>query len=299
MTIPDVALNDGVSIPQLGFGTMDIYPNRDGNPAGDKVTAAGVTDAIEIGYRHFDTAQMYVNEKGVGKAIADAGPAREDFFITSKLSNANHHPSDVKRSFDQTLEDLGVGQLDLFLLHWPLPTLYDGDFVSTWQAMTELQREGRVRSIGVSNFTPAHLTRIIEATGVVPSVNQIEVHPYFGNAETAAACADLGIAVEAWSPLGKATVLDDPTIVQIARDYGRTPAQVVLRWHTQRGRIVIPKSADRGRMQENFDFLDFSLREEDLLRLDGLDRGEQGRMGPHPDEFAWVPTADSPRPQLS
>lgn len=296
MNIPNIILNGHVEIPQLGFGTMDFHPHRDNSAEGHEITARGVGEAIEAGYRHLDTAQMYVNEHGVGKAIANSGIARNEFFIASKLSNANHRPQDVRPSFEKTLERLGIDQLDLFLLHWPLPTLYGGDFVSTWSAMIDLLESGQVRSIGVSNFTPNQLDRIIAETGFVPSVNQIELHPRFSNRETATACTERGIAVEAWSPLGKAGALDDPTIVAIATEYERTPAQVILRWHTQRGRIAIPKSSNPERMRENLDSLDFSMSEEALAKMDSLDRGESGRIGPHPDVFDWVPTVDAPRP---
>lgn len=296
MTVPQITLNDGVTIPQLGFGTMDIAPERDNRPESHEITAAGVQAAIEVGYRHFDTAQMYGNERGVGLGIARSGLPRDEFFITSKLGNGNHRPDDVRRSFDQTVDDLGVERLDLFLIHWPLPTLYDGDYVSTWRAVTALVEEGRLRSAGVSNFLPHHLERIIGETGHTPSVNQIEVHPAFTNDEVRAACATHGIVVEAWSPLGKGAAMDDSVIGRIAQAVGRTPAEVVLRWHLQRGWVVIPKTATPTRMAQNFSVTDFTLTAADMAAIDALDRGIDARIGPDSDTFAWVPTPEHTRP---
>lgn len=293
MSVPLVTLNDGVEIPQLGFGTMDVFPKRVDSAESHEATARVVGEAIRAGYRHLDTAQMYVNERGVGLAIARCEVPRDQLFVTSKLGNGNHRPDDVRRSFDATLENLGVDQLDLFLMHWPTPTLYDGDYVSTWRAMTDLVDEGRLRSAGVSNFKPHHLARIVEATGRVPVINQIEVHPYFQNRLTVDACRRYGIAVEAWSPLSKAAVLDASVIVRIADAHGRTPAQVVLRWHTQRGRVIIPKSTNPERMRQNLASLRFDLPEADLLALDGLDLGDPGRRGADPDTFDWIPRAPS------
>jgi 2,5-diketo-D-gluconate reductase A len=296
MTVPVITLNDGTEIPQLGFGTMDLADARDNRPESHAVTATGVEAAIAAGYRHFDTAQMYANEKGLGLGIARSGLPREEFFLTSKLGNGNHRPDDVRRSFEQTLADLRVEQLDLFLMHWPLPTLYNGDYVSTWRAMTRLVDEGLLRSAGVSNFNPGHLKRIIGETGRVPSVDQIEVHPYFANRDAFAACAEHGITVEAWSPLGQASVLDDPVIGEIARRHDRTPAEIVLRWHTQQGRIAIPKTKTPARMAANIAIFDITLTAGDLAAIDALHKGEAGRRGPNPDVFAWVPDADQPKP---
>ncbi len=294
--VPMITLNDGVEIPQLGFGTMDLADARDNSPESHEVTAQGVGAAIAAGYRHFDTAQMYANEKGVGLGIARSGLPRAEFFLTSKLGNGNHRPDDVRRSFEQTLANLGVDQLDLFLIHWPLPTLYDGDYVSTWRAMTKLVDEGLARSVGVSNFNPNHLERIIEETGRVPSVDQIEVHPYFANHDTFATCAEHGIAVEAYSPLGHASALNDPVLGEIASRYGRSLAEIVLHWHTQQGRIVIPKTKTPARMAQNISIFDFSLSDGDLAAIDALHKGEDGRQGPNPDTFAWIPNADRPKP---
>ncbi|MET2718322.1 aldo/keto reductase [Streptomyces harbinensis] len=275
-----IALNDGTSIPQLGFGTY-LVPPQD--------TQAIVGTALEVGYRHIDTAQMYGNEAEVGRAIAESGLPRGELYLTSKLDNGNHRPDDVRRTFAESLARLGVDRLDLFLIHWPLPTLYDGDYVSTWQAVAGLIEEGTLRSAGVSNFEPEHLDRIIGETGVVPAVNQIEVHPYFPNERARAASLSHGIAVEAWGPLGQGAVLGDEVIAGIAERTGRPPAQVILRWHIQRGDIVFPKSSSRARMEENSRIFDFDLSPQDMAAIDGLDQGPQGRGGPDPNTFAYLP----------
>jgi 2,5-diketo-D-gluconate reductase A len=273
-------LNDGNAIPQLGFGVFQIAPDQ---------TAEAVRRALDVGYRHIDTAEMYFNEQGVGQAVRDSGLARADVYITSKLANGAHRPDDARRAFERTLTELGSGYVDLFLIHWPLPTLYDGDFVSTWQALEEFHRDGRARSIGVSNFTVEHLERLLAETDVVPTVNQIELHPYLLNAELREFGEEHGIATEAWSPLARGEVLDDPTILTIARRLKRTPAQVVLRWHIERGSIVFPKSTTPARIAENFALFDFGLAPEDVEAIAALDRGEAGRVGPNPDAFAHVP----------
>jgi 2,5-diketo-D-gluconate reductase A len=287
--IPRIALNDGTTIPQLGFGTLGVPSDRTPSRSNTAQTAEIVGLALAVGYRHIDTAQMYGNEQGVGEAIAASGIPREELYVTSKLGNGNHRPDDVRRSFDETLEKLGLEYLDLFLMHWPLPTLYDGDYVSTWKAMTELVAEGRLRTAGVSNFQPAHLDRIIAETGVVPAVNQIEVHPYFANSAARAASTRHGIAVEAWSPLGQGKLLDDQVIGRIAAAREKSNAQVILRWHIQHGHIAIPKSMHRERMEENFKVFDFALSAEEVAAIDTLDKGEGGRIGPNPDTFDWIP----------
>jgi 2,5-diketo-D-gluconate reductase A len=287
--IPTIALNNGKTIPQLGFGTLSIQPDRQDTATNAEVTATIVGDALQIGYRHIDTAQQYGTERGVGQAIAASGLRRDEVFVTTKLANANHRPDDVRRSFDQTLERLGLQQVDLFLMHWPLPTLYDGDYVSTWKAMTELLGDGRLHSAGVSNFQPDHLDRILDATGVRPVVNQIEVHPEFSNSAAVEASRRHGIAVEAWSPLGQGKVLGNPAIARIAAERGKPPAQVILRWHIEHGYVIFPKSTHRERMEENFRLFDFELSAEDIAAIDALDRGESGRIGPNPDTFAWIP----------
>jgi 2,5-diketo-D-gluconate reductase A len=280
MTVPDLTLHDGTSIPQLGFGVFQVPPPE---------TAATVTAALEAGYRHIDTAQMYGNEAGVGEAIKASGIARDDLYVTTKLNNGFHRPDDARREIDASLERLGLDQVDLFLIHWPLPTRYDGDFVQTWRALVEAQEAGRTRSIGVSNFQPAHLDRIVEETGVVPVVNQVEVHPFFANEDVRAANKRHGVLTEAWSPIAKGTVVDDDTIGEIASLVGRTPAQVALRWHVQRGDIVFPKSMNPERMRQNFEIFDFELEPTHMSALDELDRGEAGRLGPNPDAFDWIP----------
>jgi 2,5-diketo-D-gluconate reductase A len=288
-TVPSVTLRDGTTIPQLGFGTLAVQPDRESTPVNIKTTADIVGQALRAGYRHIDTAQAYGTEAGVGRAIADSGIPREQLYITSKLSNANHAPDDVRRSFDQTLSNLGLDQLDLFLIHWPLPTLHDGDYVSTWKTLTGFVADGRLRSAGVSNFQPAHLARIIDATGVVPAVNQFELHPFFANRVARQATTQLGIAVEAHSPLGhNREPLTDDTISRIAEARGKSTAQVILRWHMQHGVIAIPKSARPERMAENIDVFDFELSAEELGAIDALDRGASGRVGPDLDTYEGV-----------
>lgn len=294
--IPDITLNDGVTIPQLGFGTMDLASARDNSPESHEITARGVLAAADAGYRHFDTAQMYANEKGVGIGIAGSGLPRGEFFLTSKLGNGNHRPYDVRRTFEETLVALGVDYLDLFLMHWPVPTLYDGDYVSTWRAMTRLIDEGILRSAGVSNFQSEHLERIINETGYFPSVNQIQVHPYYGKRELFDVCTSYGIAIEAWSPLGQSEVLGDPEIIRIAESHGRSPAEVILRWHTQQGRIAIPKTSSPFRMKQNISIYDFTLSTADISAIDALNRGETGRRGPDPYTFDWIPDTALPKP---
>jgi 2,5-diketo-D-gluconate reductase A len=249
-----------------------------------------VSDALEVGYRHIDTAEMYRNEKGVGEAVRSSGLDRSDVFVTSKLNNGFHRPDDARRAFDATLSELGFDYVDLFLIHWPLPTLYDGDFVSTWKTLEEFQRDGRARSIGVSNFQAAHLDRLAAQSDVTPAVNQIELHPYLANDGVHAYGRAHGIATEAWSPIAQGEVLDDPVIAAIAARLDRSPAQVVLRWHIQRGNIVFPKSTRLARMKENFELFDFRLERDDIAALDALDRGEAGRTGPNPDTFAHIPS---------
>ena len=292
--IPRITLNDRTTIPQLGFGTLNVQPDRKSTPENIDRTAAIVGLALELGYRHVDTAQSYGTERGVGKAIAASGIPRAELYVTSKLSNANHRHDDVRRSFDETLEKLGLERLDLFLMHWPVPTLYDGDYVSTWKAMTELVNGGRLRTVGVSNFQPEHLDRIVAATGTVPAVNQIEVHPYFTNAAARAASLRHGVAVEAHSPLGhgRGRLLEDPVIQRLAAARDKTSAQIVLRWHIQHGHIVFPKSVHRERMEENARAFSFELSSDEMAAIDSLDRGEKGRVGPHPDTYAGIPEMD-------
>ena len=274
-----IKLNDGHEIPQLGFGVFQIEPDR---------TAEAVRTALDVGYRHIDTAEMYGNEAGVGEAVRASGIDRGDVFITSKLDNGEHRPDDARRAFDGTLQALGTDYVDLFLIHWPLPTRYDGDFVSTWKVLEELHADGRARSIGVSNFEVAHLERLLDECDVVPAVNQIELHPYLLNEAVRSFGESQGIATEAWSPIAQGRVLGDPVIAGIAERLGRTAAQVVLRWHLERGSIVFPKSSTPERIRENFALFDFELSAGDVERIAGLDKGEPGRTGPHPDTFDRV-----------
>lgn len=274
--VPNITLNNGVEIPQLGFGVFQIPPEK---------TRDATLAALETGYRHIDTAEMYGNEKEVGQAVRESGIDRSELFVTSKLNNGFHAHDDALVAFEQSLEDLDIDYLDLFLIHWPLPAV--GDFVETWKAMEEIYRSGRAKAVGVSNFQPHHLRRLLENTDVVPAVNQIEVHPYLTQETVRAFDAEHGIATEAWSPIAQGKVLGDPVIVSIAERLGRTPAQVTLRWHLQRGDIVFPKSVTQSRVEENFDLFDFELSEGDLAEIGALNRDE--RTGPDPDTFNMVP----------
>jgi len=267
-------LSNGQPIPQFGFGVFQVKPED---------TVAAVSTALEAGYRHIDTAQMYGNEKEVGEAISKSGLERGDVFVTSKLANDAHQPDDARQAFEESLKALGVDYLDLFLIHWPLPTRYDGDYVSTWRALEEFYREGRARSIGVSNFQPKHLRRLHTECEIPPAVDQIEVNPYLTQDELRGFCAEHQIAVEAWSPLGQGNCLADPTIDAIARRVGKTPAQVVLRWHIERGDILFPKSVTPARIKENIDIFDFELPGADVEAISALNRDE--RTGPDPDKF--------------
>jgi len=274
--VPVTPLNSGATIPQLGFGTFQIAA-----PDAKAATLA----ALEAGYRHIDTAEMYGNEKEIGQAIAESGLARTEVYVTSKLNNGAHARADALAAFDRTLDELGLESLDLFLIHWPLPAV--GDYVETWRAMEEMHRSGRVASIGVSNFQQAHLQRLFEETDTVPAVNQIEVHPYLTQESLRAFNTEHGIVTEAWSPLAKGKVLGDPVITAVADRLGRTAAQVTLRWHLQRGDVVFPKSVTRARVDENIALFDFELTDADVLAITALNRDE--RTGPNPDEFNRVP----------
>ena len=275
-SVPTVKLNNGVEIPQLGFGVFQIKPED---------TRAATMEALRVGYRHIDTAEIYGNEREVAEGIRDCGIDRTDVFVTSKLNNGFHAPDRTFEAFDRSLEVMKFDYLDLFLIHWPLPAV--GDFVDTWKALIEIYRSGRVRAIGVSNFQPHHLDRLAAETTVVPAANQIEIHPYFAQDDVRAFDREHGIATEAWSPIGQGQVLDDPTIVHIAERVHRTPAQVTLRWHIQRGDIVFPKSVTPARIAENFAIFDFELADEEMAAITALRGG--GRRGPDPDEFNWIP----------
>ncbi len=274
--VPNIVLNNGVEIPQLGFGVFQIKPAD---------TAEAVRKAFEVGYRHIDTAQMYGNEKEVGEAIAKSDLDPSEVFVTSKLNNNQQGYDAALTAFDKTLSDLGLEKIDLFLIHWPLPTVRN--FVDTWKAFETIYADGRARSIGVSNFQAHHLRRLHEETTVPPAVNQIEVHPYLTQEPLRAFDAEHGIATEAWSPIAQGKVLDDPTITAIAKEHGKTPAQVVLRWHVQHGSIVFPKSVSQERMKENFEIFDFELPNGDMALISALNKDE--RTGPDPDVFDWVP----------
>jgi len=274
--VPTIELNNGVKIPQLGFGVFQIPPAQ---------TQDATAEALRIGYRHIDTAQMYRNEAGVGQAVRESGLPRDEVFVTSKLSNRFHDTADALAAFDRSLSALDIGYLDLFLIHWPLATV--SDFVPTWKALEQMLASGRVQAIGVSNFQVPHLERLAVETATVPAVNQVEIHPYFTNDTVRGYDAEHGIATEAWSPIAQGKVLDDPVIVRIAEAAGRTPAQVTLRWHLQRGDIVFPKSVTPARVRENFELFDFELDDQQMADITGLDRGE--RTGGDPDTMTWIP----------
>ncbi len=276
-SVPNITLNNGIEIPQLGFGVWQVRP---------KETKAATLTAFEVGYRHIDTAQMYGNEQGVGEAVRESGLDRGEVFITSKLNNGFHQPDDALKAFDTSLETLGLDYLDLFLIHWPLPGI-DVDFVDTWKALEEIYASGRAKAIGVSNFQPSHLRRVVQEGTVVPAVNQIEVHPFLTQDEARAANAENGVATEAWSPLAQGLVVDSPVIAGIAKAYDKSPAQVALRWTIQRGDIVFPKSVTAARIRENFEIFDFELSDSDMGVITALDKGH--RTGPNPDEFNWIP----------
>ncbi len=272
-SVPVIELNNGVRMPQLGYGVFQVP---------DDETTAAVKAAIEAGYRSIDTAAVYGNEKGVGQAIAEAGVARDELFITTKLWNSAQGYDSTLKAFDESMKKLGLEQLDLYLIHWPTPAR--DKYLDTWKAFEKLYADGRVRAIGVSNFQPAHLERLMDASDVVPAVNQIELHPYLQQPELREFDAKHGIATEAWSPLAKGgSLLGDPVVADLAVKHGRTPAQIVLRWHLQLGNVVIPKSVTPSRIAENFDLFGFTLSEDELESLSPLDRGE--RTGPDPDTF--------------
>lgn len=274
--VPTVKLNNGVDIPQLGFGVFQIPPQD---------TRAATLEALKVGYRHIDTAEMYGNEREVGEGVRDSGIDRAEVFVTSKLNNGFHAPEDALAAFELSLKVMKFDYLDLFLIHWPLPAV--GDFVETWKTLEEIYRSGRVRAIGVSNFQTHHIERLAAEATIVPAVNQIEIHPYFTQDDLRAFDREHGIATEAWSPIAQGQVLDDPTIVGIAGRLDRSPAQVTLRWHIQRGDIVFPKSAHPKRIAENFALFDFELSDVDMAAITALHRN--GRRGPNPDEFSWIP----------
>jgi 2,5-diketo-D-gluconate reductase A len=260
-------------MPQLGFGVFKVPP-----PDAERVTAL----ALEAGYRSIDTAAMYGNEDGVGRAIAASGLDRDDVFVTTKLNNPEHKAGEAERAFDESLVKLGLDHLDLYLIHWPIPRT--DRYVEVWRTLERIHGDGRARAIGVSNFQPGHLQRLIDETSVVPAVNQIELHPYLTQEPLRRLHAEHGIATEAWSPIARGgDLLHDQMITSLAEKYGKTPAQIVIRWHLELGNVVIPKSVTPARIAENFDVFDIELDSEDVEAITGLDRGE--RTGPDPDHF--------------
>jgi 2,5-diketo-D-gluconate reductase A len=273
MSVPYLDFHDGNGIPQLGFGVFQVPPED---------TSGAVEQAFSIGYRSIDTAAAYRNEQGVGEAVARSGLPRDEVFVTTKLWNNSHGRDGALRAFERSLERLGLDYVDLYLIHWPVPS--QDLYVETWKALTEIKADGRVRSVGTSNFTIEHLKRIIDATGETPALNQIELHPRFSQSELRAFHSDHRILTEAWSPLAQGQVLDDPAVRRIAEAHDRTPAQVVLRWHIQLGNVVIPKSVTPDRITENFRVFDFELPDEEMSAIAELDDGR--RIGPDPATFA-------------
>jgi 2,5-diketo-D-gluconate reductase A len=278
--VPDVTLNNGVRMPQLGFGVFQV---------GNDEARAAVATALECGYRSIDTAALYGNEHGVGVAVSASGIPRGELFVTTKLWNADQGAGRVLPAFERSIDKLGLDYVDLYLIHWPVPSR--DRFVETWEAFQGLYAEGRMRAIGVSNFTPPQLTRLLEETAVVPAVNQVELHPGFQQPELRAFHRAHGIATEAWSPLGQGAALTHPVITRLAERHEKTPAQVVLRWHLDLGNVVIPKSVTPGRIRENFSVFDFALTAEDARQIAGLESGH--RIGPDPDVVGVKPSGFS------
>ncbi|MGO4806907.1 aldo/keto reductase [Arthrobacter sp. 2MCAF15] len=270
--IPTVTLNNGVQMPQLGFGVFQVS---------DDDTTAAVSAALAAGYRSIDTAAIYGNEAGTGRALAESGIARDELFITSKLWIEDLGYDATLAAYESSLDKLGLDYLDLYLIHWPAPGL--GKYADSWLALEKLLADGQVRAIGVSNFLPEHLQTLIDLGGTVPAVNQVELHPALQQRDIGAFNAAYGIATEAWSPLAQGALLEDPAILDIASRHGRSPAQVILRWHLQQGRIIIPKSVTPSRISDNLDVFGFDLSADELAVVDGLER--DGRTGPHPAEF--------------
>jgi diketogulonate reductase-like aldo/keto reductase len=269
MSVPNIPLGDGTSIPQLGFGVFEVPPEK---------TYAAITEALRAGYRHIDTARLYFNEEPAGQAIRDSGIPREELYVTTKLWNDDQGYDNVKPAFEGSFERLGLDYIDMYLIHWPSPTrdLY----IETWEAMQELKDDDRLRSVGVSNFMPEHLDALAREDLPMPVMNQIELHPGLQQREATEYCRERDIVVEAWSPLARGEVLEDPNIAAIAGRHGKTPAQVILRWHLQDGRVVIPRSVTPSRIVENFGLFDFELDEQDMAALESLDAGK--RVGPDP-----------------
>jgi 2,5-diketo-D-gluconate reductase A len=275
MAAPSITLNDGNSIPQVGLGVWQTPPED---------TERAVAAALDAGYRHIDTAAAYDNEREVGRAIAKSDVAREDVFLVTKLWNADQGYGSTLAAFDTSMDRLGVDYLDLYLIHWPLPA--KNAFVETFKAFAHLRDQGRIRSIGVSNFEPEHLRILVDGTGIVPAVNQVELHALLQQQELREVHAQLGIATEAWSPLGQGSLLSNPTVTAVADAHGKTPAQVLIRWHIQLGNIVIPKSVTPERIVSNFDVFDFELSERDMASISSL--GDGTRLGPDPRTFNFT-----------
>lgn len=275
MASPSIALNDGNSIPQVGLGVWQTPPED---------TERAVATALDAGYRHVDTAAGYFNEREVGQAVAKSGVPRDEVFLTTKLWNADQGYDSTLTAFDASMERLGVDRLDLYLIHWPMPA--KNTFVDTFKAFAHLRDQGRISSIGVSNFEPEHLRILVDTTGIVPAVNQIELHPLLQQQELREVHAQLGITTEAWSPLGQGSLLTNPTVVAVAEAHGKTPAQVLIRWHMQLGNIVIPKSVTPERIVSNFDVFDLELSEQDMASISSL--GDGTRLGPDPRTFNFT-----------
>lgn len=272
---PSVALNDGNSIPALGFGVFKVPPAD---------TEQAVSAALQAGYRHIDTAAVYGNERETGRAVAESGVPRDELYLVTKLWNSEQGYDSTLRAFDTSMDLLGLDYLDLYLVHWPLPKA--NTFVDTFKAFAHLRDQGRIRSIGVSNFEPEHLQTLVDATGIVPAVNQVELHPQFPQTELREVHARLGVATEAWGPLGQGSLLSNPTVTEVAERIGRTPAQVLIRWHLQLGNIVIPKSVNPERIASNFEVFDFELSDDDMSSISSLDGGN--RLGPDPRTFDFT-----------
>lgn len=270
-TVPRLEFNDGRSIPQIGFGVYQI-------PAED--TERLVLDAIEVGYRHIDTAWGYFNEEGVGAAVRHCGLLRDEIFVTTKVWRQG--TEQATESFERSLDAMELDELDLLLIHWPAPA--NDLYVETWESFIAFRDSGRVRSIGVSNFEPEHIDRLIAETGVVPVIDQVELHPFFQQRELRDYLDAKGIVTEAWGPIARGRVADDPALIVLANSYGRTPAQIALRWEIQHGIVTIPKSVTPERIASNFDVFDFTISEDDMAMIDALDRPD-GRFGPHPDDM--------------
>ena len=269
---PLVEMNEGRSIPVIGFGVWQVP---------DDVVVDATLKALEVGYRHIDTAYLYLNERGVGEALRRSGLDRDDIFVTTKVWNTDHGYDETLRAFDKSTGLLGIDEVDLYLIHWPTPAR--DIYLDSWRALIRLREEGRARSIGVSNFHEAHLRKIIDETGVIPAINQIELHPWLPQAHMRDIDARLGIKTEAWSPLGSGRLIDDPVIAEVAAKHGKSPAQVMVRWSIQLGNIVLPKSVTPERIEQNIDVFDFVLDDADMAAIATLESGR--RTGPNPDEF--------------